>query len=79
MYLFVVKDVLKDAIENNMKSVTEVPYFEGDFWPNVLEDSIKELEQEEEDKRKKEEVEAATNDHEESIPLSIESTEVDVV
>lgn len=36
-----------------------MPYFEGDFWPNVLEDSIKELDQEEEEKRKREEAEAA--------------------
>lgn len=31
-----------------------MPYFEGDFWPNVIEESIKELEQEEEEKRKAE-------------------------
>lgn len=37
-----------------------MPYFEGDFWPNVLEESIKELDQEEEEeKRKREEAEAA--------------------
>jgi len=24
----------------------EIPYFEGDFWPNVIEDTIKELDQE---------------------------------
>lgn len=29
-----------------------MPYFEGDFWPNVLEESIKELETEEEERRK---------------------------
>ena len=52
------KDILKDAIENNVQSAAEMPYFEGDFWPNVLEESIKELDQEEE-KRKREEAEAA--------------------
>ena len=26
--------------------MTEIPYFEGDFWPNVLEENIKELDQE---------------------------------
>ena len=36
-----------------------MPYFEGDFWPNVLEESIKELDQEEEEKRKQAEAEAA--------------------
>ena len=37
-----------------------MPYFEGDFWPNVIEESIKELaqEEEEEEKRRIEEAEA---------------------
>ena len=35
-----------------------IPYFEGDFWSNIIEESIKELDQEEEDRRKQE-VEAA--------------------
>jgi len=55
------QDVLRDAAESNMQSAVQMPYFEGDFWPNILEESIKELEQEEEDKRKREEVEAATS------------------
>ncbi|XP_024001795.2 CREB-binding protein, partial [Salvelinus sp. IW2-2015] len=33
-----------------------MPYFEGDFWPNVLEESIKELEQEAEERKKEENV-----------------------
>jgi len=71
------QDVLKDAIESNMKSVIEMPYFEGDFWPNVLEESIKELDQEEEDKRKREEVEAATTvETEEAVPEGEEIGEV---
>lgn len=41
-----------------------IPYFEGDFWPNVLEESIKELDQEEEEKRKREEAEAAAAEQE---------------
>ena len=49
--------------ENNQfihkKTHTQIPYFEGDFWPNVLEESIKELDQEEEEKKKREEAEAA--------------------
>nr|KAG5698821.1 hypothetical protein BaRGS_019673 [Batillaria attramentaria] len=53
------KDIFKDAIEGNLVSATEMPYFEGDFWPNVIEESIKELDQEEEEKRKREEAEAA--------------------
>lgn len=53
------QDILKDAIENNIRCATQIPYFEGDFWPNVLEESIKELDQEEEEKKKREEAEAA--------------------
>lgn len=44
-------------MEDKLSSAAELPYFEGDFWPNVLEESIKELDQEEEEKRK--EAEAA--------------------
>ncbi|XP_018792789.1 PREDICTED: histone acetyltransferase p300 isoform X3 [Bactrocera latifrons] len=46
------KDILKQAMEDKLTSAAELPYFEGDFWPNVLEESIKELDQEEEEKRK---------------------------
>lgn len=53
------KDIHKQAFEDNMKSPAELPYFEGDFWPNVMEESIKELDQEEEEKRKQEEAAAA--------------------
>lgn len=31
--------------------VTDIPYFEGDFWPNVIEETIKELDQEEEERK----------------------------
>lgn len=40
------KDIHKQAIEDNFKSATELPYFEGDFWPNVIEESIKEIDME---------------------------------
>lgn len=66
----VVQDILKDAMEQNLKSPTQLPYFEGDFWPNVLEESIKELEQEEEEKRKREAEEAA-----EAAAAAAQSTE----
>ena len=58
------QDILKQATDDRLTSAKELPYFEGDFWPNVLEESIKELEQEEEE-RKREETSA-----------SCESTEV---
>lgn len=53
------QDIFKQATEDRLTSAKELPYFEGDFWPNVLEESIKELEQEEEE-RKKEESTAAS-------------------
>uniref|UniRef100_A0A8C3KS45 histone acetyltransferase n=1 Tax=Chrysolophus pictus TaxID=9089 RepID=A0A8C3KS45_CHRPC len=46
------KDIFKQATEDRLTSAKELPYFEGDFWPNVLEESIKELEQEEEETKK---------------------------
>ncbi|XP_040042499.2 CREB-binding protein isoform X1 [Gasterosteus aculeatus] len=48
------KDICKQATEDRLTSANELPYFEGDFWPNVLEESIKELEQEEEERKKEE-------------------------
>ncbi|CAH2244092.1 jg5105, partial [Pararge aegeria aegeria] len=58
------KDILKQAIEDNILSAAELPYFEGDFWPNVLEESIKELDQEEEEKRKQAEAAEAVSSEE---------------
>ena len=52
------KDVMKDCQDNQVQSALQIPYFEGDFWSNIIEESIKELDQEEEDRRKQE-VEAA--------------------
>lgn len=53
---------MKQAIEDNLRSAADLPYFEGDYWPNVFEESIKELDQEEEEKRKQAEAaEAAAN------------------
>ncbi|KAF4110440.1 hypothetical protein G5714_009692 [Onychostoma macrolepis] len=40
------KDIFKQATEDRLPSACRLPYFEGDFWPNALEESIKELEQE---------------------------------
>jgi len=48
------KDVLKDCLDNQIQSAFQIPYFEGDFWSNIIEESIKELDQEEEDRRKQE-------------------------
>lgn len=50
---------MKDAIDGGLSSAKDMAYFDGDFWPNVMEESIMELDQEEEEKRKREEAEAA--------------------
>jgi len=37
----------KQSLDDELTSVTDLAYFEGDFWPNVIEEQIKELDQEE--------------------------------
>ena len=44
--LFPLQDIFKNCTDDGVTLVTELPYFEGDFWPNVLEEFIKELDQE---------------------------------
>lgn len=36
-----------------------LPYFEGDFWPNVIEDCIRDVQMEEIERKKQEEAAAA--------------------
>lgn len=54
LFYFFFQDIFKQATEDRLTSAKELPYFEGDFWPNVLEESIKELEQEEEERKREE-------------------------
>ena len=54
IFLSLAQDIFKQATEDRLTSAKELPYFEGDFWPNVLEESIKELEQEEEERKREE-------------------------
>ena len=42
------QDICRYCADENITSVTEIPYFDGDFWPNVIEETIKELDQERE-------------------------------
>ena len=39
------------CVDEEMRSAVDVYYFDGDFWPQQLEDSIKELEKEEQEQR----------------------------
>jgi len=47
-------DIYKQAKEDRLIHAREIPYFEGDFWPNIMEESIKEVKQEEEDRKQAE-------------------------
>ena len=40
------QDMHRQSSDDDLTSVTELAYFEGDFWPNVIEEQIKELDQE---------------------------------
>ncbi|GFN74631.1 Creb-binding protein, partial [Plakobranchus ocellatus] len=67
------KDIFKDALDSGLSSAKELAYFEGDFWPNVIEDSIRELDQEEEEKRKREEAEAAEAEAQDVVEETIDA------
>ena len=45
------QDIFQYCTEAEITTVTDIPYFEGDFWPNVIEETIKELDQEEEERK----------------------------
>merc|ERR1739838_950993 len=47
-------DIYKQAKEDRLIHAREIPYLEGDFWPNIMEESIKEVKQEEEDRKQAE-------------------------
>ena len=32
---------MKDCIDNQVQNAWSIPYFEGDFWSNIIEESIK--------------------------------------
>ena len=45
MTILCVQDMHQQSSDDNLTSVTELAYFEGDFWPNMIEEQIKELDQ----------------------------------
>ncbi|CAF1375060.1 unnamed protein product [Rotaria sordida] len=46
------KDIVQDCLDNQVQTVLDIPYFDHDFWPFMIEDNIEKLNQEEEDRRK---------------------------
>jgi hypothetical protein len=34
---------VKDCQDNRIQNAFDIPYFDGDFWPNIIEQSIKGL------------------------------------
>ncbi|PAV63530.1 hypothetical protein WR25_07690 isoform F [Diploscapter pachys] len=56
------KDIYKQARDDNLTTPMMLPYFEGDFWPNIIEDCIREANTEEAQRVK---VEADEGDGEE--------------
>ena len=43
---------VEDAGGAAMFSTTDLPYFEGDFWPNTIEDLVSQMDEEEKSRRK---------------------------
>ena len=45
MTILYTQDIHQQSIDDDLTSVTELAYFEGDFWPSMIEEQIKELDQ----------------------------------
>ena len=42
---FSAQDMHQQSSDDNLTSIVQLPYFDGDFWPKVIEEQIKELDQ----------------------------------
>ncbi|CAF3912076.1 unnamed protein product [Rotaria sp. Silwood1] len=51
------KDIMQDCLDNQIQTVLDIPYFDGDLWPIIIEETIEKFDQEEH--RRKQEVETA--------------------
>ena len=67
------QNIYNQAIDDGQTNPTQLPYFEGDFWPNIIEESIREIEQEEEERIKEEEMQNAAIEAAENTEESTET------
>lgn len=58
------KDIYKQAKDDNLTTPMSLPYFEGDFWPNVIEDCIREAQNEEQERKRQEEAQQNVDEDE---------------
>ncbi|CAH8581817.1 unnamed protein product [Heterobilharzia americana] len=70
------KDICQDANESHLISPAELAYFEGDFWPNTLEEIFKEMD-EEDAKRKQEQEALARGDDDDEAKENVQTKEAD--
>ncbi|VDM37416.1 unnamed protein product [Toxocara canis] len=63
--VFDYKDIYKQARDDNLTTPMALPYFEGDFWPNVIEDCIREVQNEEQERKRQEEAQQNADDDDE--------------
>ena len=42
---FSAQDMHQQSSDDNLTSIVQLPYFDGDFWPKVIKEQIKELDQ----------------------------------
>ena len=42
---FCAQDMHQQSSDDDLISVVQLPYFDGDFWPKVIEEQIKEIDQ----------------------------------
>ncbi|CAF3606319.1 unnamed protein product [Rotaria sp. Silwood1] len=41
------KDIMQDCLDNQVQTILDIPYFDGDFWPYMIENYIEQIEKEE--------------------------------
>ncbi|KAI1729114.1 histone acetylation protein domain-containing protein [Ditylenchus destructor] len=64
------KDIYKQARDDDLTTPMTLPYFEGDFWPNVIEDCIRDAEKEENERKRHEEFAVGDEDDDDNLSQS---------